>query len=86
MPHEPLPESCRPLILVSAMVQDGSIAESVIWQCGPSERHLIVDHVITYALRRHLGTACTVSGHAGLLDAAMHQRDIHPDEQATARR
>ncbi len=69
-----------------AIVQDGSIAEAVVWQCGTSERHLIIDHVITYALKRHLGTACSVSGHAGLLDAATRQKGIHPDKQANARR
>lgn len=67
-------------------LQDGNIAESVLWECGPSERHLIADRIMLYALNRHLGTACTVSGHAGLLDAVMHRRDAHPDEQATARR
>jgi len=71
---------------VNVMVQDGNIAESVVWQCGPSERHLIIDRIMLYALKRHLGSGCTVSGHAGLLDAVMHQRDAHPDEQATARR
>lgn len=67
-------------------MQDGNIAESVVWESGPSERHHIVDRVMTYALTRHLGAACTVSGHSSLLDAVMHQRDAHPDEQATARR
>ena len=67
-------------------VQDGNIAESVVWECGPSERHLIVDRIMLYALTRHLGSGCTVSGHAGLLDAVMHRRDAHPDEQANARR
>ena len=68
------------------LVQDGNIAESVVWECGPSERHLIVDRVMLYALKRHLGVSCTVTGHAGVLDGAMHRRDAHPDEQATARR
>ena len=68
------------------MVQDGNIAESVVWQCGPSERHLIIDRIVLYALQRHLGSNCRVSGHAGLLDAVMRQRDAHPDKQATARR
>lgn len=67
-------------------MQDGNIAESVVWECGPSERHLVVDRVMDYALKRHLGAACAVSGHAGLLDAVMHRRDAHPDEQANARR
>ena len=67
-------------------VQDGNIAESVVWQCSPSERHHIVDHVMLHALQRHLGSDCAVTGHASLLDAAMLQRGSHLDEQATARR
>ena len=67
-------------------MQDGSIAESVVWQCSPSEQHHIVDHVMLHALQRHLGSDCAVTGHASLLDAAMLQRDSHLDEQATARR
>ena len=66
--------------------QDGNIAESVVWQCGPSERHHIVDHAMLHALQRHLGSGCAVTGHASLLDAAMLQRDSHLDKQATARR
>ena len=67
-------------------MQDGNIAESVVWQCGPSERHHIVDHVMLHAMQRHLGSDCAVTGHASLLDAAMLQRGSHLDEQATARR
>ena len=67
-------------------MQDGNIAEAVVWQCGPSARHHAVDHVMLYALQRHLGSDSAVAGHASLLDAAMLQRDSHLDEQATARR
>lgn len=67
-------------------VQDGNIAESVVWQCSPSGRQHIADHVMLHALQRHLGSDCAVTGHASLLDAAMLQRDSHLDEQATARR
>ena len=66
--------------------QAGNIAEAVVWECGASERHLIADRALAYALTRHLGQDTTVSGCAGLLDAAMTRRHASPDDLAAARR
>jgi Nrap protein domain 3 len=51
--------------------QDGSIAEAVVWDVPPGERHLIVDELLSYALRRHLPLGTAVQAHCGMLDAAL---------------
>lgn len=66
--------------------QAGNIAEAVVWEAGASERHLIAEHALAYALARHLGQATTVTGCAGLLDPAMSRRRAAPDDLAAARR
>ena len=66
--------------------QAGNIAEAVVWESGASKRHLIADRALAYALTRHLGQDTTVSGCAGLLDAAMTRRHASPDDLAAARR
>lgn len=57
-----------------------------MWECGPSQRHLIADRVLAYALQRHLGPGAQVSGCSGLLDAAMLHRRAEPDSLPAARR
>ena len=57
-----------------------------MWECGPSQRHLIADRALAYALQRHLGPRTEVSGCAGLLDAAMLHRRAQPDSLPVARR
>ena len=78
--------SCHLLKSQRCHVQDGNIVEAVVWECGPSQRHLIVDRVVAYALQRHLGQDTVVQGCAGLLDAAMAHRRAPSDSLALARR
>jgi Nrap protein domain 3 len=53
------------------VAQDGKICEAVVWECGPGERHLIVDESASYALGRHLGPGTNVEAFCGALDAAL---------------
>jgi hypothetical protein len=66
--------------------QAGNIVEAVVWECGPSQRHLIAGRALAYALQRHLGPGAQVSGCAGLLDAAMLHQRAQPDRLPAARR
>lgn len=52
--------------------KDGRVAESVVWEVRPSERHHIPDLVVAYALTRHLPSGAAVKGAASLLDAVIH--------------
>lgn len=42
-----------------------------MWDVPPGERHLIVDELLSYALRRHLPLGTAVQAHCGMLDAAL---------------
>ena len=49
-----------------------------------SQRHLVLDHILDYALNRHLGQEVVhVSGSAGLLDPAI-TADSYPSEDQAA--
>ncbi|CAM8912250.1 unnamed protein product [Rhodiola kirilowii] len=37
--------------------KDGKIAESVVWECEPWERHLIIKEITAYILSRHLSVS-----------------------------
>ncbi|KAK9814240.1 hypothetical protein WJX72_002757 [[Myrmecia] bisecta] len=65
---------------------DGNIAESVVWDCSPAERHLIIDRLLTYILLRHLPQGAQIQTFGGVLDDALHQKGVPPDAQASASR
>ena len=68
-------------------MQDGRIAEAVAWQISPAQRHTVLDHMLQYALARHLGPRfCSLQGCAALLDAAMLAPRFAAEEQAIALR
>lgn len=79
-----LPADC----LTNALIpQDGRILEAVAWQLSPAERHLIPDHVLQYALTRHLGgDGVRVRGCAGLLDRALAPAELPLERQLAAQR
>ncbi|KAK9799804.1 hypothetical protein WJX73_000582 [Symbiochloris irregularis] len=67
--------------------QDGRILEAVAWQVSPAERHMIPDHVLQYALTKHLGSAdVSVRGCAGLLDRALATAEFPLERQMAAQR
>jgi len=43
----------------------------VVWEVPPGERHLIVDELLAFALRRHLPLGTAVQTYSGLLDVPM---------------
>lgn len=42
-----------------------------MWDVPPGERHLIVDELLAYALRRHLPLGTAVQTHSAMLDGAL---------------
>ncbi len=51
------------------MLQDGKIAEAVVWDVPTGERHLILDQLISFALSRHLPAGSSVRSFAGTFDS-----------------
>ncbi|DBB01879.1 TPA: hypothetical protein ACH3X1_000480 [Trebouxia sp. C0004] len=66
--------------------QDGNIAEAVVWECGPAERHSVVDRIVTYALGRHLPAGSAVSRHADCLDSVLQSKHAEANAQIQASR
>jgi U3 small nucleolar RNA-associated protein 22 len=66
--------------------QDGKISEAVVWETAPSQRHLIVDNVVEYALQRHLPVGTRVSRCSGLLDKALQRKNSTADDDVAATR
>lgn len=66
--------------------QDGKISEAVVWETTPSQRHLIVDNIVQYALQRHLPSGTRVSRCSGLLDEALNRKYSTGDDDVAATR
>jgi U3 small nucleolar RNA-associated protein 22 len=66
--------------------QDGKICEAVVWETTPSQRHLIVDDIVQYALQRHLPSGTRVSRCSGLLDEALNRQYSTADDDVAATR
>jgi U3 small nucleolar RNA-associated protein 22 len=66
--------------------QDGKISEAVVWETTASQRHLIVDDIIEYALKRHLPAGTRVSRCSGLLDKALKRKLSTADDDVAATR
>ncbi|KAL3158789.1 hypothetical protein ABBQ32_011516 [Trebouxia sp. C0010 RCD-2024] len=66
--------------------QDGNIAEAVVWEVGPAERHTVVHKIVQYALHRHLPAGSTVSSQAGCLDFVLQSRHAEANAQIQSSR
>lgn len=66
--------------------QDGNIAEAVVWECGPAERHTVVDQIAQYALQRHLPAGSSVVSQAGCLDSVLQSKHAEANAQILASR
>ncbi|KAL4542017.1 hypothetical protein Ndes2526B_g06504 [Nannochloris sp. 'desiccata'] len=66
--------------------QDGKISEAVVWETTPSQRHLIVDNIVQYALKQHLPSGTRVSRCSGLLDDALKRKSSTADDDVAATR
>ena len=66
--------------------QDGNIAEAVVWECGPAERHTVVDQIVQYALQRHLPAGSSLVSHAACLDAMLQSKHAEANAQILASR
>lgn len=67
-------------------MQDGRIAEAVVWETPLGERHLILDSIVSFALRRHLPVGSSVDTFAGCLDAALIESGADPSGTEAAYR
>ena len=67
------------------VLQDGSIAEAVIWDSADSERHLIPDSIVAHILARH-APAARLQGFAGILDWTLSGRGASTEQQLQAGR
>jgi len=52
-------------------LQDGRIAEAIVWEVPAGERHLILDSLVSYVLRRHLPMGTAIVTFAGCLDSVL---------------
>lgn len=64
--------------------QDGRISEAVVWETSPSQRHVIVDDVVRYALQRHLPAGTQVAVSSGTADGALRRKHGSPDADVAA--
>lgn len=64
--------------------QDGRISEAVVWETSPSQRHVIVDDVVRYAVQRHLPAGTHVAICSGAVDGALRRRHGSPDADVAA--
>ncbi|KAL3680637.1 hypothetical protein R1sor_023593 [Riccia sorocarpa] len=55
--------------------KDGKISETAVWECEPTQRHLIVEQIVHHVLQRHLAIAPSdITVVAGQLDFAITVR------------
>ena len=64
--------------------QDGRISEAVVWETSPSQRHVIIDNIVQYALQRHLPSGTLVVGSSGAMDCALNRRHGSQDADVAA--
>ena len=66
------------------ILQDGRIAEVVVWEAPAGERHLILDSLVSFALRRHLPMGTAIDTYAGCLDSVLIEEgaDLSDTESA----
>ena len=67
-------------------MQDGNIAEAVVWDAPAGERHLVLDQLVTYALTRHLPAGTSVKSFAGTFDTVMVPPGMRLAQAAAAAR
>lgn len=77
--------------VIRSCLQDGRIAEAVAWQLPPAQRHAVLDHVMQYAMGKHLRQytedgKVDVHGSSELLDAALTSRLSSLELQAASTR
>jgi U3 small nucleolar RNA-associated protein 22 len=71
-------------VMQCSSMQDGRIAEAVVWDVPAGERHLVLDQLITVALTRHLPAGTSVRSTAGIFDPVMAPPGIRLAQAAAA--
>ena len=76
----------RTLLTQYQSLQDGKIAEAVVWDVPAGERHLVLDQLVTVAVTRHLPAGTSVRSTAGTFDHVMVPSGTRLSQAAAAAR